>query len=315
MQMAADRTGGVSGMAKIEGSVGQNGDNLERDVRVVQQLLNRQDLSPLDRVSEDGRVGASTIKAIRHFQARCVGMASPDGRVDPGGRTIQKLSDEGTRRGKGENPETRKADRQARNDRVDSRVRETAVTTRLIDDLVPRLTDLRARIIAGFLSDADQFWKVNYHWEYLLRMVDHSLSLPIENHEKRTLESIRSSLIGCKPDPADGYTSSPIGKPEDRSSAEDAKNRHKVLASAKQRFGAITESAALKRKSNKGSKAFDLAAAPVAPPGTSKHGSGYALDIEGDNNAIKTLCKQLGATLVFDEKSHVHVEFKNGVSN
>jgi LAS superfamily LD-carboxypeptidase LdcB len=59
---------------------------------------------------------------------------------------------------------------------------------------------------------------------------------------------------------------------------------------------------------------FDLAGAPVAPPGQSKHGTGYALDIEGDNNAIKSLCKGLGATLAFDEKSHVHVEFKNGLS-
>ena len=59
---------------------------------------------------------------------------------------------------------------------------------------------------------------------------------------------------------------------------------------------------------------FDLAAAPVASPGKSKHGSGYALDIQGDNAAIKSLCSGLGATLVFDEKSHVHVEFKNGVS-
>ena len=51
-----------------------------------------------------------------------------------------------------------------------------------------------------------------------------------------------------------------------------------------------------------------------AVPGQSKHGSGYALDIEGDNNGIKSLCKGLGATLAFDEKSHVHVEFKNGLS-
>jgi hypothetical protein len=28
---------------------------------------------------------------------------------------------------------------------------------------------------------------------------------------------------------------------------------------------------------------------------------------------IKTICAGLGATLAFDEKSHVHVEFKQGV--
>lgn len=301
-------------MTKIEGSVGQNGDNLEQDVRVVQRLLNRQDLAPLTKIREDGRIGSSTIEAIRHFQARCLGMKAPDGRVDPGGRTIRKLSEGSNQRGTGETPETRKADRQARGEHVDPRVRETAVTTRLIDDLVPRFTDVRAKIIAGFLSDSDQFWKVNYHWEYLLRMVEHSLTLPIENNELRILESIRSSLIGCKPDPSSGYTSSPIGKPEDRSTVEDVNKRHKVLSNAKKSFGKVTESAALKKKSSKGADTFDLAAAPVAAPGTSKHGTGYALDIAGDNSAIKSLCKQCGATLVFDEKSHVHVEFMNGVN-
>ncbi|MBL0352393.1 MAG: M15 family metallopeptidase [Candidatus Dechloromonas phosphoritropha] len=301
-------------MNKIEGSVGQDGDNVEDDVRLVQQLLNRRDLAPLRKLQEDGRSGSSTIEAIRQFQARCLGMNSPDGRVDPEGRTLRELSNGGNERGTGENTETRKADRQARTERVDPRVKETALTTRIIDGLVPRLTDVRARIIAGFLSDADQFWKVNYHWEYLLQMVEHSLTLPLKDDEKKDLKGIRSILMGCKPDPTSGYATSPIGKPEDRSSVEDTRQRHKTLSSAKRTFGKLTDSAKLKKKSKKGDHAFDLAAAPVAPPGTSKHGTGYALDIEGENAAIKSLCKGLGATLVFDEKSHVHVEFKNGVN-
>ena len=31
------------------------------------------------------------------------------------------------------------------------------------------------------------------------------------------------------------------------------------------------------------------------------------------NDEIKAIAKSLGATLAFDEKSHVHVEFKQGV--
>ena len=301
-------------MSTIKGSVGQNGDNLERDVRVVQQLLNRQDLAPLTKIKEDGQIDSKSIEAIRHFQTRYLGMNSPDGRVDPNGRTIRKLSNGSDERPTGENPETRKADRQARAAHVDPRVKETAVTTRIIDGLVPRFTDVRAKIIAGFLSDSDQFWKVNYHWEYLLQMVEHSLTLPIKDDDKRELQTIRSTLMGCKPDPTSGYTSSPVGKPEDRSSVEDANRRYQVLSSAKQRFGKVTDSADLKKKSNKGGQSFDLASARVAPPGTSKHGTGYALDIEGENGTIKSVCTQLGATLVFDEKSHVHVEFKNGLS-
>ena len=301
-------------MSQIEGSVGQNGDNLARDVRVVQQLLNRQDLAPLTRIGEDGRVGSATIEAIRHFQTRYLGMTSPDGRVDPEGRTIRKLSSGSTERGTGESPETRTADRDARAERVDPRVKETAVTTRIIDNLVPRMGNLRAKIIAGYLSDSDQFWKVNYHWEYLLQMVEHSVTLPLEDEDKRDLQSIRSNLMGCKPDPASGYTSSPVGKPEDRTSAGDAIKRYNVLVSSKQVFGKVTNRGKLKEKSRKSPSMFDLAAAPVARPGTSKHGSGYALDIGGDNSSIKSLCSGLGATLVFDEKSHVHVEFKNGLS-
>lgn len=301
-------------MSRLEGSVGQNGDNLEGDVRLVQQLLNRQDLAPLAKIKEDGRIGPSTMEAIRHFQTRYLGMNSPDGRVDPDGRTFRKLNGGASERGTGENAQTRKVDREARSERVDPRVKETAVTTRIIDNLVPHMTNVKARVIAGFLSDSDQFWKVNYHWEYLLQMVEHSLTLAIEDEHKEGLQNIRSTLLGCKPDPSSGYTSGPVGKPEDRSSIEDVIKRHKVLSGMKRSFAKLTESASLKEKSKKSGKSFDLAAAPVAVPGTSKHGTGYALDIEGDNSGIKSLCKGLGATLVFDEKSHVHVEFKNGVS-
>jgi peptidoglycan hydrolase-like protein with peptidoglycan-binding domain len=302
-------------MSQLKGSVGQNGDNLQQDVRTVQTLLNRHELAPLARLVEDGRIGPRTIEAIRHFQTRYLNISSPDGRVDPDGRTWQKLSaGPGTDRGTGENAETRKADREARGERVDPRVKELPLTTRIIDDLIPRFGNVRAKIIGGYLSDSDQFWKVNYHWEYLLQMVEHSLSLPVDEGITKELGTIRSALVGCKPDPATGYTSSPVGKPEDRSSPEAAQQRYQTLRTQKEAFGKLTDRAGLKGKSKKSPMTFDLAAAPVASPGVSKHGSGYALDIQGDNPAIKSLCKAAGATLTFDEKSHVHVEFKNGVS-
>lgn len=301
-------------MGQIDGSVGQGGDNLERDVRTVQQLLNRQDLTPLTALADDGRIGSRTLEAIRHFQTRYLGIQNPDGRVDPDGRTIRRLNAGPSPRGTGENTETRQADRQMRTERVDSRVQETAVTTRIINNLIPHFGTMRAKIIGGYLSDSDQFWKVNYHWEYLLQMVDHSLTLPLEKADTAELQNIRSNLAGSRPDPSAGYVSSPIGKPEDRSSAEEAFRRYQVLRAAKETFGKVSQRANLKQKSKKSPTMFDLAAAPVASPGTSKHGSGYALDIEGDNNSIKSLCKGLGATLVFDEKSHVHVEFKNGLT-
>ena len=89
--------------------------------------------------------------------------------------------------------------------------------------------------------------------------------------------------------------------------------RYKNLRQSKRDFKQVVRTVRLKEKSTRSAKSFDLADAPVAPPGTSKHGAGYALDIAGNNSQIKSVSKSLGATLVFDEKSHVHVEFANMV--
>lgn len=305
-------------MLGIRGTVGLKGDNIREDVLLIQQLLNRHDLSPLRRIGEDGQIGSPTLDAIRHFQIRYVGMSAPDSRVDPDGRTWRRLNAGGGSTPlprTGENAETRRVDRAARARFVDSRVQETAVTTRIINALATRFSNARARVIAGYLSDSDQFWKVNYHWEYLLDMIVHAMSLPIEKSGIQRLSQMRGALLANAPTPVSGYTSGTVGRPVDPSSVEAITRRHQVLLQQKRQFAAFTEEYKLKEKSRKSPKSFDLAAAPVAKPGTSKHGTGYALDIEGDNGAIKSICEAAGATLVFDEKSHVHVEFKNGVAS
>lgn len=80
-------------MTSIFGSVGLGGINRSGDVRTVQELLNRRTsrlgLPPL-RV--DGAIGGKTADAIRRFQNMVMGLLMPDGRVDPGGRTIQALT-------------------------------------------------------------------------------------------------------------------------------------------------------------------------------------------------------------------------------
>jgi hypothetical protein len=85
-------------MATIRGAVGRGGRNFEDDVRVIQELLNShthliQSVGVLD---ADGDIGWKTITAITEFQRRVVGMRSPDGRVDPGGRTLARLNGETT---------------------------------------------------------------------------------------------------------------------------------------------------------------------------------------------------------------------------
>jgi uncharacterized protein (TIGR02594 family) len=73
---------------QIRGSVGRNGRNNRDDVRNVQTLLNQAGAAP--RLVADGIVGAKTIAAIERFQQGF--MQRPDGRVDPGGTTLQRLT-------------------------------------------------------------------------------------------------------------------------------------------------------------------------------------------------------------------------------
>jgi len=306
-------------MTTLAGSVGAGGKNDPGDARLVQGLLNDNGAQPSLRV--DGAVGPRTVAAIRSFQTRIVGLRSPDGRVDPGGRTWTKLA--AREAGRPENraarrtspaPEERKRFQRERAAFVDPRVKETRTTTAILDALYPHFRGTRARVISGYLSDTDLFWKVNYHWDYLLDMVEHSLRLPITEGARRDLEALRSSLRSVSPDPDHGYRDSPaVGKPEDRSSYSQMTARHKVVRQNKSEFKGITSRESLISKSPRSATMFHLAAAPVAHPGTSKHGSGHALDIQGPAGSIKSICKSLGATLVFDEKSHVHVEFANGV--
>lgn len=81
-------------MATITASVGRGGTNRRNDVTTIQKLINANIglITPLRLLAEDGRVGPATIGAIEVFQRRVVKLLRPDGRVDPGGRTLQILN-------------------------------------------------------------------------------------------------------------------------------------------------------------------------------------------------------------------------------
>ncbi len=64
----------------------------DKDVLLVQQLLNKSRSPTLGPIGEDGTIGPKTIAAIEEFQRRVVRMPVPDGRVDPNGATIRALS-------------------------------------------------------------------------------------------------------------------------------------------------------------------------------------------------------------------------------
>ena len=72
----------------IRGSVGQKGRNNPEDVGKVQSLLNAAGAKPT--LAVDRQVGPRTIQAIRSYQSRF--LRNPDGRVDPGGKTLSKLN-------------------------------------------------------------------------------------------------------------------------------------------------------------------------------------------------------------------------------
>jgi len=79
-------------MASISASVGSGGANKKLDVATVQKLLNQylaaEGEPPL---STAGTIDPDTILAIQQYQQQIVGIANPDGKVDPGGRTWQAL--------------------------------------------------------------------------------------------------------------------------------------------------------------------------------------------------------------------------------
>lgn len=77
----------------IIGSVGRGGRNSHQDVMTIQQLLNEHIKMPTPKLVVDGKCGRKTTEAILHFQRSAVGLARPDGRVDPNGKTIAKLND------------------------------------------------------------------------------------------------------------------------------------------------------------------------------------------------------------------------------
>jgi peptidoglycan hydrolase-like protein with peptidoglycan-binding domain len=80
-------------MKKITASVGNKGINKLADVKVIQTLLNQQKLVGFTiPLRVDGKSGPKTIYRIEAFQKNIVKMIRPDGRVDPGGKSINVLN-------------------------------------------------------------------------------------------------------------------------------------------------------------------------------------------------------------------------------
>lgn len=196
---------------------------------------------------------------------------------------------------------------------VDPKVQTIAVTDDIIQKIYTHFPK-SSKVISGYLSEEQLYWKVNFHWEYLLEAIVHCSGLAIEQKYKDGLAAIKASLNSNVPDPATGYrTSSTPGVPKDSSSHAVILQRHALVKQGKIDFKAIVTAADIFSKTTRSQKSLMLAYAPVAKPAQGKHSTGYALDISGNNADISAVAKSLGATLVFNEGSHVHCEWKNGV--
>jgi len=80
---------------QISASVGQSGVNRKDDSIKVQSLLNKVPSvqgGPSPLLAIDGLPWQKTIAAIKQFQRVQLGFKWPDGRVDPNGKTLEKLN-------------------------------------------------------------------------------------------------------------------------------------------------------------------------------------------------------------------------------
>lgn len=78
-------------MSTLTASVGRGGINHPNDARTVQSLLNKNRPIGHSLIAVTGKMNPETISAIEEFQKRVVNLDTPDGRVDPDGKTLKAL--------------------------------------------------------------------------------------------------------------------------------------------------------------------------------------------------------------------------------
>lgn len=89
MAMARGRTVGAE-LGLITASVGARGVNRRGEVILVQHVFNRAGVGT-PALEEDDLIGPLTIGRIRDYQMRVLGWPTPDGLIDPDGRTLRSL--------------------------------------------------------------------------------------------------------------------------------------------------------------------------------------------------------------------------------
>ncbi|MFT6158821.1 MAG: hypothetical protein ACJA00_001398 [Myxococcota bacterium] len=192
---------------------------------------------------------------------------------------------------------------------VGAAVEETGVTSEILGTIY-RYFPLEDRVVGGFLDNSQQGWKVNFHWEYMRDMIDEAMGQGADAE----LQVVRDALDAVPPSGSGYRNDANAGDTADTSTTEQLLERWRTVNAQKRVLTPIFDRITPWTSSRYSDKDFYLATARIAEPGTSKHGTGKALDIRGDNSRISTISSSLGATTTYDEASHVHVEFLSGVT-
>ena len=104
-----------------------------------------------------------------------------------------------------------------------------------------------------------------------------------------------------------------IGQPDDTSSEDQIEQRCLALQKLKTELAAYASKQGFDSRKLSSKKVLQYALNPLMVPRQGNHIHGWALDIAGDTEAAATIAKFLGATLVYEELTHCHCEFRNGV--
>ncbi|HMO06968.1 MAG TPA: hypothetical protein PKD10_04885 [Paracoccaceae bacterium] len=207
------------------------------------------------------------------------------------------------------------ASRDLRKKHVRSAVKTIPLTDRIIEDILPHLEGTDIEIVSGYLNDTDQFWKVNHHYDALQWIIEKCLKVETDDEVKRSLGAIQKALNRSRPSPPTGYRTGAIGKPEDKSTPKEIVARWTILRQAKKDWIGVYEDTAAWKAGKPKVSAFKHPSSPIKKPGTSMHGTGYAIDMVGNSSQIAAISRYLGATLIYNEPGNFHIEFKNGVAN
>jgi len=196
---------------------------------------------------------------------------------------------------------------------VGADVKELPVTTKIIDQIYGYFPK-KYKVISGYLSASDLYWKVNYHWDAMRVWLEYAKEhAEMSEEEQKELDGFYQTLMSNPPSRAGHYKINKIGEPPDASSEGTIEQRCTTLKQIKTDLHVYSQKQKFAGKKMSHKDLLKYALNPLAMPKKSNHIHGWALDIAGDIPGAAKIATSLGATLAFKEFTHCHCEFKNGV--